>query len=90
MAIDEEILTKFHELKNIVNDIHNLDEVFPSDLSSIELLIPMIAYYINPTDEDLDALTYSYSIVLPLEAKKTIYPLIIEFVLFVKKKYLNV
>ena len=28
MAIDEEILTKFHELKNTVNDIHNLDEVF--------------------------------------------------------------
>ena len=88
MPVDEEIITKFHELKSTVNIIRNFDAILPEDLSNIEMLIHWIAYFINPTYSDLDGLTGTYGIKLSPEERDTIYPLIISFILFVKDKYI--
>ena len=46
MAVDEEIITRFNELKTTVNSIRNFDLVLPSNMSRIEMLIQFIAYFI--------------------------------------------
>ena len=88
MAVDEEIITRFNELKTTVNSIRNFDLVLPSDIGSIEMLIQFIAYFINPLPQDLDNLCAQYGIFLSEPEKKAIYPLIIRFIIFVKNHYL--
>ena len=86
--VDLEIIEKFNELKINVNKVKECDCMLPSDVGSIELLIQWIVYFVNPTLEDIEALVTSYKVELDEPQKEAIYPQIIDFILFVKKKFL--
>ena len=87
--MDLEIIDRFHELKTKVNEVKNFDSMLPSDNFSIEMLIQWIAYFITPSFDSLDDMTHSYGISLTAEERSVIYPQIIEFILFIKKKFLQ-
>ena len=86
--VDFEIIEKFNELKINVSKVKECDCMLPSDIGSIELLIQWIVYFVNPTFEDIDTLVTSYKVELDEPQKEAIYPQIIDFILFVKKKFL--
>ena len=85
--MDCETELRFLDLRKRVNEIRDFDSMFPSDTSSIHLLINWIAYFINPTWDDLDSMTFTYGIHLNDDEKKAIYPSIIEFIFFVREKF---
>ena len=86
--VDFEIIEKFNELKINVSKVKECDCMLPSDIGSIELLIQWIVYFVNPTFEDIDTLVTSYKVELDEPQKEAIYPQIIDFILYVKKKFL--
>ena len=86
--VDFEIIEKFNELKINVSKVKECDCMLPSDIGSIELLIQWIVYFVNPTFEDINTLVNSYKVELDEPQKEAIYPQIIDFILFVKKKFL--
>lgn len=87
--MDEEIIEKFYSLKTTVNSIKNFDNLLPSeaDINSITALVHWIAYFINPSWVDIDNLVLTYGIELDKKERENIYPLIIDFILFVKEKF---
>ena len=89
IVIDNEITEKYEHLKNACDavKIGMFGKLFPPDLESDAYLLEFIIYFINPTYNDLDCLCDTYGVELSQIEKDLIYPVVIQFILFLKKRF---
>ena len=87
--IDGEVVDKYNALLKTVNSVRDFTPLLPENMLHDSLLLNFILYFVEPTFESLDGLTAMNGIKLNTSEREVIYPHIIDFIIFIKKKFLD-
>lgn len=85
--IDDEVITKYNELITTVNKVKDFSPILPDNILTDSFFLNFILYFVQPSFEGLDTLTALNGISLTKKERESIYPHIIEFILFIKNKF---
>ena len=86
--IDGEVVEKYNKLLKTVNSVRDFTSLLPENMLHDSLLLNFILYFVEPTFESLDGLTAMNGIKLSSDERDAIYPHIIDFIVFIKSKFL--
>ena len=87
--IDGEVVEKYNALLQTVKSVRDFTSLLPENMLHDSLLLNFILYFVEPTFESLDGLTAMNGIKLNSDEREAIYPHIIDFIIFMKKKFSN-
>ena len=88
--IDAEILHKYDNLLKQVNSVRDFSSILPSDLLQNDMLLQFVLYFVEPTVASLEGLVSMHGVLLTDDEKDSIFPQVIEFLVYLKSKIAGV
>ena len=88
--IDDEVVSKYDSLVKTVNSIRDFSTILPSDLLQNDMLLQFVLYFVEPTVASLEGLVSMHGVLLTDDEKDSIFPQVIEFLVYLKSKIAGV